>query len=150
MVVGHKDKKGIFHPHRRSIINVNRKTLENWYKKYPDEPKRFVVRNEIDDVVKYVNRGKSTGNKKEDAIRKASYLMGSIVWHQPFGDANKRTAFISAKDFLNKNGYTLKVKSKQDVKELNKLLFEIQGERSRINPLIMKKIIFYTRDHTEK
>ena len=150
MVIGHKDGKGKFHPHRQNIVDVNRRTLERWYSKHPTEPKKFLIRNEIDDVIKHVRNVRTTGNRKEDVVRKASHLMSSIAWHQPFGDANKRTAYVSAKNYLNDNGYTLKVKNKKDVLELNKLLVEVQGERSRMNPLIVKKIIFYTRNHIEK
>ena len=76
--------------------------------------------------------------------------MGTISWSQPFGSANKRTAYVTAKDFLQENGYTMNIKSQKDKDELIRLLNEIQGERSRLNPDIMKQIIFYTANHIEK
>ena len=133
-----------------SIIKTNKQVIEDWNKRYKTEKMKFGVRDEVNEVTRIVNNVKITGNEKEVLIRKASLLMASIAWAQPFLDANKRTAYITANDFLNKYGYDLPLKTKTDELELNKLLLHIQDERSRLNPLITKRIIFYTRRNIQK
>jgi len=67
--------------------------------------------------------------------------MASIAWAQPFCGGNKRTAILITANFFHHNGIELIIP--EDGKELRRLLYDIQEDRSGLNHLILEKIIFY-------
>jgi len=69
--------------------------------------------------------------------------MSYISWAQPFADGNKRTGWISATKFLRDNGYELDLSNKSDQREIRRMLYAIQEERTCLDLLIVKQIIFY-------
>jgi len=84
----------------------------------------------------------------ESVFDQAGYVLAGIPWAQPFSGGNKRTAFAAAKIILAEKNYTIEEISEHDVEFLLKLLFEIQDERSQINPATLAKIILYLRKRT--
>lgn len=137
----------IQHIQKQDVLEINKKVINDWNKKHQDQVEKFAF-GDIDQVIKIVNSFGNSGNYKMDAIEKASYLLGVVSWSQLFSDGNKRTAFVSAIKFLQRNGYDLNVKSHDEKKELAGLLYEIQEERSQLNSLTMKKIINFVTKHT--
>ena len=81
----------------------------------------------------------------ESEFDHAAYVLASIPWAQPFSGGNKRTAFAAAKIILAEKNYTIETISEHDIEFLRKLLFEIQEERSQINPTTLAKITLYLR-----
>ena len=75
-------------------------------------------------------------------IKKGAYLLASIAWAQPFVGGNKRTAILITATFFHHNGFEMTIPDYDD-KELRKLLYEIQDDRSGLNEAILKQIIFY-------
>ncbi len=127
---------------KQYLIDLNRKILKKWNKKHPEDLQAIGTRAEIDDIIPMVEEYDKSKNKIEDLIKKASYLMAIISWVQPFFDGNKRTGIISAIKFLYDNGYDLEIK-KEDEKEIRRLLYDIQDQRTSLDSSVVTKIIFY-------
>ena len=105
-----------------------------------DELDRFIVRDDaIDEVLKIFNDVDYTPDRA-GVIKKATYLMGAISWAQPFGAGNKRTALLVSATYLHHNGIEVKL---IDDKELRKLLYKVQEQRSSLPISIIDEIIFY-------
>lgn len=88
------------------LIDVNEKILKRQariknVKVYIETTKN------IDLVIPTVNSVGNSGNRKEDLIEKAAYIMVVIPWAQAFFDGNRRTGIIAASKFLHDNGYEL-------------------------------------------
>lgn len=128
---------------KQYLIDLNKKILETFTKKYPGTPVPLVVRAEIDDVLPYVENIESSGDEEKDLVKQAGYLMSYISWSQPFADGNKRTGWISATKFLRDNGYDLDLSSQDDQKEIRKLLYDIQDQRANLDDSIVQQIIIY-------
>lgn len=127
---------------KQDIIETNKKILEEWLAKNPSEFEAITVnQTTLDELIDIANK---TGNNEDfttGLIKKSAYLMGGIAWAQPFGGGNKRTGILCAATFLFNNGYLLELP--EDYRPIRKLLYEIQEERTRLNPDVMDKIIFY-------
>ena len=67
--------------------------------------------------------------------------MAYIAWAQPFCAGNKRTAILITANFFHHNEIEMVIPD--DGKELRKLLYEIQEDRSGLNEAVMKRMIFY-------
>jgi death-on-curing protein len=50
-------------------------------------------------------------DREKAVVKKAAFLLYSLVTHHPFINGNKRTAFEVVKAFLELNGYILRVKT---------------------------------------
>jgi len=93
----------------------------------------------LNDIIKKVNVLSDTADDKERVIKQASTLLGSIVFEQPFNNANKATATSAAIQFLRINGYELDLESESTQDELLQMLeaimylFEDQSERGIAN-----------------
>ena len=88
----------------------------------------------LNDIIKKANMLSDTADNKERVIRQASTLLGSIVFEQPFNNANKATAISTTIQFLRLNGYELDLESEYTQDELLQMvesimyLFEDQSE----------------------
>lgn len=132
---------------RDLIIEINKKIIEAWNKRHPEQPEFIGVSiNRIDKVLDIVKRVGNDLDYCECLIVKAAHLIGGLAWAQAFSGANKRTAMLSGSVFLNKNRLRLELPSEQ-YGELRKLLFEIQEERERLNPKTMEEIILYIQSN---
>lgn len=74
---------------------------------------------------------------------KAATLMCGIAWAQPFAGANKRTAVALSRLMLNRNGLDFDCPADSDSDRLRRLLFEIQGRRSCLDPDTVLKTQIY-------
>jgi len=105
-----------------------------------DELDRFIPRYDVIDEVLKIFDNVDYSVDRSGVIKKASYLMGAISWAQPFGAGNKRTALLVSATYLHQNGIEVKL---IDDKELRKLLYEIQEQRSSLQITVIEEIIFY-------
>ena len=135
---------------KEEIININKEVLQDPQIIDPSNIEPFAVREEINQVIDIIDKVGKTDNREENLIEKASYMMASISWLQPFVGGNKRTAFISTQKFLEDNGYSFSVKSKEEKYELIRLLNEIQNNRSELDIETLQEIIFYIRKRIKK
>ena len=127
---------------KQYLIETNEKLLKAWNKIHPEDPQPIGVRAEIDDIIPMIEKYDKENMKLEDFIIKASYIMAIVSWIQAFLDGNKRTGIISATKFLYDNGYDLEI-SKEDAKEIRRLLYDIQDQRVSLDHSVVKQIIFY-------
>ena len=83
--------------------------------------------------------------KAPGVCAKAATLMCGIAWAQPFAGANKRTAVALARMMLNRNGFDFDCPAggSADGDRLRRLLFEVQGLRSRLDPDTVLKTQIY-------
>lgn len=122
---------------KQDVIDTNQKVIALKL----DPLDEFCVRYDIlDDIFKMLDE-LEVSDDFEGLIKKSSYLMASIAWAQPFCGGNKRTAILITANFFHHNGIELIIP--EDGKELRRLLYDIQEDRSGLNHLIMEKIIFY-------
>ena len=122
---------------KQDIIDTNQKVINLKL----DELDVFCVRQDVlEDVVRMFDT-LDVSDDLQGLIKKGSYLMASISWAQPFCGGNKRTASLITATFFHQNGFEMVIS--EDGKELRKLLYEIQDDRSGLNEAIMGRIIFY-------
>jgi len=124
------------------LIDVNEKILKRQariknVKVYIETTKN------IDLVIPTVNSVGNSGNRKEDLIEKAAYIMVVIPWAQAFFDGNRRTGIIAASKFLHDNGYELDIDPENENLELRGMLSEIKKQSLTLNQDIMKQMSFY-------
>ena len=80
---------------------------------YDNDP--FGVDREIlDAVFDKVNSFSDIENKRERIIKKTAYFVAGISYNQPFRDGNRRTSFYLMKNFLGRNGFTLRLYNKEE------------------------------------
>lgn len=122
---------------QQDVIDTNQKVIALKL----DELDVFCVRQDVlDDILEMFDKFEVT-NDLQGLIKKGVYLMASIAWAQPFCGGNKRTAGLITATFFHQNGYEMVIP--EDGKELRKLLYDIQEDRSGLNEAIMERIIFY-------
>lgn len=127
------------------IIEINRKIIEEWNVRHPEQPEFIgVSRSRLDDVMEIVRQAGNGSDPEEKIITKAAYLLGGLAWTQAFSGANKRTAILSTTVFLRRNGLRFTIPMQRQ-RELRKMLFEVQGQRDRPRPEIIDKIILYIK-----
>lgn len=121
----------------QDVIDTNQKIIAQKLDPFDE----FCVRYDIlDDIFKMFDE-LEVSDDLEGLIKKGSYLMASIAWAQPFCGGNKRTAILITANFFHHNGIELIIP--EDGKELRKLLYDIQEDRSGLNQSVMERIIFY-------
>ena len=122
---------------KQDVIDTNQKIIAQKLDPFDE----FCVRCDIlDDIFKMFDE-LEVSDDLEGLIKKGSYLMASIAWAQPFCGGNKRTAILITANFFHHNGIELIIP--EDGKELRKLLYDIQEDRSGLNQSVMERIIFY-------
>jgi death-on-curing family protein len=135
--------KPITYIDRQRIIDINKKIIQIWNSRHPENPERFDVRvDRIDEVLNIVKNAANDLDYEKSLIKKAAYLVGGLAWNQAFSGANKRTAILACTLFLSENGYRLNIPQNRNP-ELRQLLFDIQGERYNLNKETIDKIILY-------
>ncbi|MGI0047469.1 MAG: Fic family protein [Nitrosotalea sp.] len=92
----------------------------------------------------------NSGNKEEDLIEKAAWIMAVILWAQAFFDGNRRTGIIAAGKFLYDNGYELDIDPENENLELRSMLSEIKKQSRTLNQNIMKQLSFYLSKRMRK
>ncbi len=70
------------------------------------------------DRVKHIGEGLDT---EKAIVKKAAFLLHSLVIHHPFINGNKRTAFEVVEAFLELNGYILQAKTNETYSLLSDL-----------------------------
>jgi death-on-curing family protein len=83
--------------------------------------------------------------KEKDPIRQAARLIYVIAKQQPFVDGNKRTALMSAKLFLGRQGYAFK--KEISIEEQIKFMLSVADHRKNVE---FKDIVRWLTNATEK
>ena len=122
---------------KKVVIQINKGILKEALEKNPSTLERVSVN---EDTLK---DALDDAEQQEGIIMQVSYLLAGIAWAQPFGGGNKRTGYTCADTFLRMNGFKLDVKSREDIEYLRKLLFDIQGNRSKLDSDTLAKIVLY-------
>lgn len=128
---------------KQYLIDLNEKILKTFAQHFPGTDVPLILRPEIDDVLPYVESIQKTGDELSHLTEKAAHLMSYLSWAQPFGDGNKRTGLIAAAKFLRDNDYELNLNSIEEQREIRRLLYSIQDERTNLDLDVVKQIIFY-------
>jgi death on curing protein len=124
------------------LIDINKKILERHARTHNVKVYIESTKN-IDHVIPMVNSVGNSGNKKENLIEKAAYIMAVIPWAQAFFDGNRRTGIIAASKFLYDNGYELNVDPENENLELRNMLSEIKKQSKTLNQDLIKQLCFY-------
>ena len=125
------------------IIEINRKIIEEWNARHPEQPEFIdVSKTRLDEVLEIVRQAGKGSDLNEKIIIKAAHLLGGMAWTQAFSGANKRTAILSTTVFLRRNGLRFTIPKEQQ-RELRKMLFEVQEQRDTPPLAIINKIILY-------
>lgn len=131
------------------IIEINRKIIEEWNARHPEQPEFIgVSKTRLDEVLEIVRQADKGSNLKEKIIIKAAHLLGGLAWTQAFSGANKRTAILSTTVFLRRNGWRFTIPKEQQ-RELRKMLFEVQEQRDTPPLAIINKIILYIKGNVK-
>ena len=91
-----------------------------------------------------VNSHNDIEDKKIRIIEKATYLLGGIIYEQPFKNGNKGTADAITNYFLRNNGYELPIQTEEESDELIQLeqeispLYTMDGQKHTIFPKLRK------------
>ncbi|MEM3144367.1 MAG: Fic family protein, partial [Candidatus Nitrosotenuis sp.] len=109
------------------LIDVNKKILERHAKIHNVKVYIESTKN-IDLVIPMVNSVGNSGNKEENLIEKAAYIMAVIPWAQAFFDGNRRTGIVAASKLLYDNGYELDIDPENENLELRNMLSEIKKQ----------------------
>ena len=125
------------------LIETNEQILKNHEKLTGQQVWIEVIPKNIARVFPKVNSVGNSGNKEEDLVEKAAYIMAVIPWAQAFFDGNRRTGIVAARTFLHDNGYDLDIDPEDENLELRKLLSEIKKHYTDLEPGIMKQMSFY-------
>lgn len=129
---------------KKDIIEINKGILQKWVEQNPETYEGVAANeDELDKILKVVD-------EQDSIILKAAHLMARIAWSQPFAGGNKRTGIVSADTLLRMAGYRLVIENDDDIEYLRKLLFEIQEERSTLNPETLAKIVLYVSKRIRK
>lgn len=125
------------------LIDVNKTILERSAKIKKVKVYVGTIKKNIERVIPMVNNAGNSGNRSEDLIEKAAYMMAVIPWVQAFLDGNRRTGIIAAGKFLRDNGYELEIDPDNENLELRNMLSEIKKQSQTLNQNIMKQLSFY-------
>ena len=129
------------------IIEINRKIIEEWNARHPEQPEFIdVSKTTLNEVLEIVRQAGKESDLKEKIIIKAAYLLGGLAWTQAFSGANKRTAILSTTVFLRRNGLRFTIPKEQQ-RELRKMLFEVREQRGTPPLTIINKIILYIKEN---
>lgn len=77
---------------------------------------------------------------KDALIKKASLLIFRITMVQPFHEANKRTAYVSTKAFLNANGFSIRT-PKEEVFDLLEGIVFGRIDLNQVEAWVTKRIV---------
>ena len=124
------------------LIDVNEKILKR-HERIKNVKAYIETTKNIDRVIPIVKNAGNSGNREEDLIEKAAYIMAVIPWAQAFFDGNRRTGIIAAGKFLRDNEYELDIDPESENLELRCMLSEIKKQSQTLNQDIMKQLSFY-------
>jgi prophage maintenance system killer protein len=127
------------------IIEINRKIIEEWNDRHPEQPEFIdVSRSRLNEVLEIVRQAGEESDLEEKLVIKSAHLLGGLAWAQSFSGANKRTAILSTTVFLRRNGLRFTIPKVQQ-RELRKMLFDVQEQRDTPPLAIIDKIILYIK-----
>lgn len=132
---------------RESIIEINRKIIEEWNNRHPEQSEYIAVStSRLDEVSEIVKNAGNDARIEDQIVIKAANLLGGLAWTQAFSGANKRTAILSCTIFLRRHGLRLTIPQSHQ-RELRKMLFDVQEQRDAPRQDVVDKIILYIKEN---
>jgi len=125
------------------LIETNEQVLRRHERNTGEQVYIEVIPNNMKCVFPMINSVGNSGNRKDDLIEIATYILAVISQKQPFFDGNRRTGIIAAGKFLHDNGYELAIDPEDENLELREILRKIKHQIQTLNPDIMKQMSFY-------
>lgn len=108
-----------------------------------------VDREILDTIFDKVNSFNDIKNKRERIIRKTTYFVAGISHNQPFLDGNRRTSFYLLKNFLGRNGYTIRFYNEEEEDILADILQRTAEVKFEDDPTIYSEIEEYLTQKVE-
>lgn len=139
------NNKVIMNMNTLDLIDINKKVLKKYERTNNIKVYVGTIPKNLDLIIPKINSVGNSGNRKEDLIEKATYIMSVISWAQPFLDGNRRTGVVTAFKFLYDNGYKLDIDPEDKNLELRRMLSEIKKHIKTLNQDIIKQISFYIK-----
>ena len=127
---------------KQYLIDTNKKILTR-HKLTHDVNVWAETTESIEQIIPTVNGVGNSGNRREDLVEKAAYMMALITWAQPFFDGNRRTGIVVTIKFLRDNGYDLNIDPEDENLELRHMLSEIKKHAAGLEFGILKQMSFY-------
>jgi len=125
------------------LEETNVKVLNNYHEKTKKPVYLHTYSENLALVFPKVETYGNSENREQDLIDKAACIMAVIPWAQVFDDGNRRTSITAAGTFLNDNGYDIGIDTKNENKELRKLLQEIKKHSRDLDRKLMTQLILY-------
>ncbi|MCA9828292.1 MAG: Fic family protein [Nitrosopumilus sp.] len=125
------------------IIEVNK--LISSYNNEPHEVKREI----LDAIFHKVNSFNDINNTRERIIKKSTYILAGISYLQPFKNCNRRTSYYLLKNFLGRNGFTLRLYNKKEKAKLADILQRTAEVKFEDDPTIYSEIEEYLTQKVE-
>ena len=116
------------------IIEVNKLICS-----YDNDP-IGVVRETLDGIFDKVNLFDDIENRRERIIKKTTFIVAGISHDQPFLDGNRRTSFYIMKNFLGRNGFTIRLYSKKEEDILANILQRTAEVKFEDDPTIYSEV----------
>lgn len=125
----------ILYPTVGEVIENNKIVLELHKAKKADKHQLLGTRFQLQEIIDKSKR------KSGDIFAKASVLLQELTIKHIFASGNRRTAFITAVDFISKNSSTIPLKwdSKEDIEMFKKIRYRQISEEELAKWLKSKK-----------
>lgn len=127
---------------KQYLVDTNRKILTRHKLKHNVDV-WIETAKPIDQIILMVNSVGNSGDRREDLVEKATYMMAMVTWAQPFFDGNRRTGIVATIKFLRDNGYDLDIDPEEENLELRSMLSEIKKHAGGLELGIMSQLSFY-------
>ena len=136
--------------HEQYLTETNEQILQRHKERTGESVYIGVIQKNIDDVLSMINNVGDSGNKEQDLVEIATYLVGGIALRQPFMDGNRRTGIIAAGKFLRDNGYDLDIDPEEENSELRRMLRKIKDRMFTLNQDVMEQLSFYISERMKE
>lgn len=129
-----------------SMIKYNKRLVEKGKEIYEpnDVHKELLYR-----IPEWMKAFNYIENKRERIVKKTAQILGTIIYSQPFFNANKRTALSFSRRYLIRNGFYLPINTRQAKKSIYDILFRTMMKTAN-DQTIFTEIEDYLRIHLIK
>lgn len=127
----------------QEVIDMNKLIVS-----YDNEP-HGVNYDELNEIFAQVNAFNDIANRRERIIKKTTYILAGISYRQPFIEGNRRTSFYLTKNFLGRNGFTIRFYNSQEQDEFADLLQRTAEVKFEDDPTIYSEVEEYLRRKIE-
>jgi len=125
------------------IIEVNKLICS-----YDNDP-IGVIRETLYAIFDKANSFNDIKNRRERIIKKTTYIVAGIAYNQPFQDGNRRTSFYIMKNFLGRNGFTVRFYNREEKEKLADILQRTAEVKFEDDPTIYSEVEEYLTQKVE-